>query len=198
MREKKKKSRNSNHNLTEQELKRFYKGIATLPKHDLMFTLALYYGLRVGEIAAIKLSDIEEQNRAITIQGIKGGRQRTYEIPTNLLKKYKLWIVERSKQKKWSTNHYLFTHRDNKNQPMTRTCIQYEFHSFCAKASIQGHSIHDLRHTCAMLQVKKGTDPIRLRNWLRQKSIQSTQVYFEEFHDKEYEKQTQKVFKDFL
>jgi len=47
-------------------------------RDEVMFKLGLYLGLRVQEICNIRLEDIDPENRAITIQGIKGGRIRTY------------------------------------------------------------------------------------------------------------------------
>lgn len=190
--------RNNNHTLTRGQLQNFKQVISNSPKHDLLFSLTLFYGLRVSEVHSLRLSDINSNPRQITIQGKKGGRKRTYFIPQALWKKIQEWLKERNQNPKHKNNPYLFPHRLKEDQPMTRIGVQYDFKSFSQKAGIEGHSVHDLRHTCAMLQVEKGTDPIRLRNWLRQKQIQSTQKYFEEFNDRQYEKKVEDTFKDLI
>lgn len=177
-------SKGKNHSLSLQDLTKFKQVISSSPKHDCMFSLALFYGLRVAEIAKIKISDINLSTKEITIQGVKGGRERTYSLPPSILKKFTAWLEQRSSNEKAKDNPYLFPHRIKENACMSREGIQYDFRSYCAKVGIKGHSVHSLRHTCAMLRVKAGVDPIRLRNWLRQRQIQSTQKYFEEFEDR--------------
>lgn len=192
------KTQGKNHTIPKRQLKRFLQVIANSPKHDLMFSLTLFFGLRVAEASRIKLSDIKPSTKEITIQGVKDGRIRTYSIPAPLWKKYQTWMEERERDKKSISNPYLFPHRLKRNQPMTREGFQYDFKAFCKKAGIEGHSIHDLRHTCAMIRVEQGVNPIDLRNWLRQKSISSTEKYFEEYNSKADEKKAQKDFKDLL
>ncbi|MBA7616198.1 Tyrosine recombinase XerC [subsurface metagenome] len=196
MKPKKQKTRKRGSALSLQELKRFLKVIADSPKHALMFILTLFYGLRVGETAQIKLSNINKAAREITITGLKNGRTQTYVIPPSIFKKLTAWLVERNRNEKVKTNPYLFPHRTKRNAAMTRIGIQYDFKMFCEKAKISKHSVHDLRHTCAMFQVEKGTDPVRLRNWLRQRYLSSTEKYFEEFEDRNHGKTVQKIFEN--
>lgn len=144
-------------------------------RDEVMFKLGLYLGLRVQEICNIKLKDIDPENRAITIQGIKGGRLRTYnDIEEKLWKKL-------SRYSKTIKSTYLFPSSRNSKGKLTTMAVQRLFKFYAKKAELPEHfSIHALRHSCGIIRAKANQSPIKIMLWLRQRSISSTQTYFEQ------------------
>jgi len=137
-------------------------------RDQVMMGLTLYLGLRVSELINIKISDIEPESRQITVQGLKGGRRRSYaEIEEKLWSKLVRYIrKERATDKLFS---------------VTDQAAKNAFKKYARLAGLNSDfSIHSLRHTCAMLKAKSGDSPIKIMLWLRHRSIQSTQRYFEQ------------------
>ena len=61
-------------------------------RDELAMRVCFRFGLRVQELANLKLSDINFDSRQITVRGVKSGRTRTYDIDQELwdkLVKYK-------------------------------------------------------------------------------------------------------------
>jgi len=172
--------------LSKEELILFFKTVdkAKHPQHRLAFRLIVHFGLRVQEAVNIKLEDIE-LNESIGIQGIKKGRQRIYtgkEVPGKIWRCYKAWIKERGKSK----NPYLFPSRFHAEKSLTAEALKMAFRSYVESSEIDSHySIHALRHSCAIMMVKAKEQPVTIMNWLRHRSIASTQVYIESFIDYE-------------
>jgi len=172
--------------LSKGELVSFFKTVdkAKRPQHRLAFRLIVHFGLRVQEAVNIKLEDIEK-SESIRIQGIKKGRQRIYtgkEVPGKIWKCYNAWVKERGKSK----NPYLFPSRFHADKSLTAEALKTAFRSYIESSDIDSHySIHALRHSCAIMMVKDKEQPITIMNWLRHRSIASTQVYIESFIDYE-------------
>jgi len=172
--------------LSKEELVSFFKVVdkAKRPQHRLAFRLIVHFGLRVQEAVNIKLEDIE-LGESMRIKGIKNGRERIYtglEIPAKIWRCYKAWIKERGKSK----NPYLFPSRFHANKSLTPEAFKTAFQGYIEASDINTHySIHALRHSCAIMMVKGKEQPVTIMNWLRHRSIASTQVYIESFIDYE-------------
>jgi len=156
--------------LNESQLKAFRQALKKGKnlRDEVMMELTLYLGLRVSELVAIRLSDIEEESRQITIQGKKGGRRRSYpEIEEGLWTKLTRYI------KRAKIEDALF--------PITDQSAKNVFKKYAKLAGLSSdYSIHSLRHTIAMMKAKRGDSPIKIMLWLRHRSISSTQQYFEQ------------------
>lgn len=175
--------------LNDEQLKQFLKAVngngSQVIRNRAMFRLCLYLGLRVGELARIRLEDIDFNEIEITIKGLKNGRKRTYPIEGNLWRKMKQWIQERKKladcipeRKK---NPYLFPHRLLHDKHITEEAINRAFKIYAGEAGLPtDFSVHCLRHSCAIELVSKGETPISIMKWMRHRSITSTQIYFEQ------------------
>jgi integrase len=156
--------------LNEAQLRAF---TTALEKHgnlrdQCMMALTLYLGLRAQELVNIQLKDIGFDSHQITIQGLKSGRRRTYSDLDEKLWKKLCQYVKREKP-----SQQLF--------PVTVQTAKNAFKRFASLAGLSpSFSIHALRHTCAMLQAKRGDSPIRIMLWLRHRSLHSTQRYVEQ------------------
>jgi site-specific recombinase XerD len=188
--------------LSDNQLQSFMKVIKTSKRDDFLFSLMLYVGARVSEIANLKLDDINDESNQIVIRGVKSGNTRTYTINGKLWKKYLRWQKERSRIQDSQKNPYLFiTSRGVYDEGMSRDGIQWLFKKYIKAAGIKnGFSAHSLRHTCAIQRVRAGHSAVRIQKWLRQKRLDSTLKYFELAGRElmEDESEAQAVFDKFL
>lgn len=172
--------------LSKGELVSFFKTVDKVkhPQHRLAFRLIVHFGLRVQEAVNIKLEDID-LGESIRIKGIKNGRERNYtgrEIPAKIWSCYRTWLRERGKSK----NPYLFPSRFYDDKSLTTAALKTAFQGYLDSSDVSSHySVHALRHSCAIMMVEAKEQPVTIMNWLRHRSIASTQVYIESFIDYE-------------
>jgi len=180
--------------LNDEQLKAFITQVEKRNLRDeVLFKLALYLGLRVQEVCNIKLDDIEQDSRAITICGVKNGRVRTYaDMEDRLWKKLKRYSCS-------VNDEYLFPSKKRPDKGMTTANLQRLFKLYASKAGLPEHfSIHSLRHSCGIIRAKEGRSAIQIMLWLRHRSILSTQVYFETVAFEKDAEQANKEFGSYL
>lgn len=172
--------------LNESQLERFNKTLKRSGnlRDILIFELTIYFGLRVSELLNLRVSHIDFTNQQLTIQGSKGGYKRTYaNVSEKLLKKVAKYIKE------FEIEDQLFM--------ISRQSIYKLFKKYLRSAKIDGRfSPHSLRHSTAFLMIRNGASPYEVRNWLRHKSIMSTQVYFENIAFENLGGKVSKMFSD--
>lgn len=163
-----------------EELSTWIKTLSKAPLKDrLMFGLTLYYGLRVSEVVTIRLVDISFHPPQITTRGLKHGLTRTDKLPSYLLRLLNRWL------KITKPKEFLFPGRFTGDA--TSTAAQLRFYQLRDLAGLNKRfSIHSLRHTCAMVQVRNGKSPIFVQAWLRQKRLDSTLKYFRAIEQEKY------------
>lgn len=122
------------------------KGRQTWVTRHMLVSFALRTGLRVSEIANLKLSDIHMGKESyLIVRAGKGGKDRTVYFNGGLVKHLKIYLD--IKVKTWrEKSDYLFSHN---GKPFTPTALHISFKKACERAGINGHSIHDARHTYA-------------------------------------------------
>lgn len=183
--------------LTDEELLRFKK-VKKSPMYDLGFDLCLTYALRVAELVDLRLEDFDFANAEIFVQGMKGGRKKHHPMNGAIAKKYQKWLKVRDQMEQAKGNPYLFSSKRNWYESVSRDSFQKEFRTICEKANISGHSIHDLRHTCAIRLIKAGQSLIFVRDWLRQRNLSSTEIYLRYIDDKKEAKKNLEIVSGLL
>src|SRR4030042_3947377 len=94
--------------LSDSELSAFFKIAKKSKRDDLLFSLILFFGLRSREAAELKINNFDFQNLTITIKGLKGGLERSYEeVPGVIWHKLRMYLKIRKGHAK---NPYLFPH----------------------------------------------------------------------------------------
>ena len=181
--------------LTDDELKRFLKiAERSSPKDDALFHLMFYYALRVGEVTALPMSDINAQarpERQLTVRALKNGLTKTYDIPAWLWRKVARWI----RQRQAADSPYLFPHRDRADTPASREGVQCSFKALAKRAGITRKvSCHDLRHTAATKLAMNGDSLVDVAGWLRHSSLTSSQRYIDYRNNKEHERRVKQRF----
>ncbi len=172
--------------LTKEETKRLWntchegatiaksKGIQAPVRDALIIELALGSGLRVSEMANLKVEDLylKRGQGSIHVKNGKGGKNRVVDIGSNLKKRILEFLNYRTMD-----SQYLFP--SERGEKMTRSGIQQVFKKWAKKAGLPSHySIHSLRHTYATNLYKASGYNLRLvQIQLGHSSPSITQVY---------------------
>lgn len=139
-----------------------------------LIDLLVSTGIRIGEAAAITLSDIVLADRTLLIHG-KGRKQRLIYVSSPIT-----WerIKALVKQRKNAENHFLFVNRYGR--PITVHGIEDIYKKYANKARINAKSTpHYLRHTFATNLLANGADLRSVQEILGHASVATTQIYTE-------------------
>ncbi len=137
--------------------------------------LSLYCGLRAGEIFNLCWSDIDLQNKIITLRNTKNTKTRIIYMPDNI---YKMLLHKSINQKKSS---FLFLNKDGNK-------VKGVSHAFAHVVDIlklnegvkdirQKVVFHTLRHTYASWLAQMGTDLYVVQHLMGHSSFAMTQRY---------------------
>jgi len=158
--------------LSEDELARLFNSLDNL-KHKAMLFSAYSAGLRVSEIAALKIKHIDSGRMQIFIENAKGKKDRYVNLSPILLDVLRAYI----KTYKPKPKEYLFESEQTNSFYPTRT-IQRIFQIAKEKARIpKTVGIHSLRHSFATHLLEKGTDIKYIKELLGHFSIKTTERY---------------------
>lgn len=143
--------------------------------------LALSTGLRVAEIASLKISDIflREPYCALLVRNGKGGKKRLVRFNGAFRKHYEEYVLwKQSIGEPAGPSDPLFLSSNTKGH-MTTRAIEKAFKRTAARAGLSSHySIHGLRHTYACELYKASGYNLRLvQKQLGHSHIGTTQVY---------------------
>lgn len=147
--------------------------------------IALYTGLRIGEISGLTWSDIDLENKIIhvvrTIQrvSVTGKSAKTeviFDLPKSKNSVRKIPIAQNlltylTEKKKLSVGNYVV---NNKNSFAEPRLINYHFKQTVEQAKIPSIHFHALRHTFATRCIENGIDIATLSRLLGHQSIKLT------------------------
>ena len=133
-------------NQTEQEILR---NSCETPKEKAFFELLISSGIRVGELCAIKMEDINLENRTLFVTNGKGGKSRTVKFSTKAKIDIKNYIVNKKNKE------YLFeTDRRPYNKVGVRS-MQELMKKIVNRSGLEGRIFcHRLRTTTASNAIK--------------------------------------------
>jgi len=159
--------------LTRDEINRLINDCANV-KHKTFLMLAYGSGLRVSEIASLRVNDIDSKAMRIFVKDGKGGKDR-YTILSHeclcVMREY--WTIYRPKHR----DGWLFLGIKNKTH-ISSAAIEDAFNKQLEKAGITKNvSIHTLRHDFATHLLEDGVDLFRIKELLGHASLSSTTVY---------------------
>lgn len=141
--------------------------------------LELFYGtgIRLSELANLKLNDIDYSNRLIKVSG-KGKKERLVplgEMATHALTKY--LEVKTDFQKKTIVNDVSHIFLNKYGKPLSRRGIQRRVEKYLRVVSVSGTSPHVLRHSFATHLLDQGADLVAVKELLGHASLSTTQIY---------------------
>jgi integrase len=173
--------------LTREEAQTLLKVLADhYPRYYPFFLCALRTGMRLGEIRALKWSDIDFQGGFIEVCRAytkghfttpKNGKTRRVDMSRQLGKTLQALKTEnkrRSLSKGWGELPELVFVNEFGNIIDEGNLRRRVFHPALAKAGLRRIRIHDLRHTYASLLIQQGESLAYVRDQLGHHSIQIT------------------------
>ncbi|MTI71206.1 MAG: integrase [Firmicutes bacterium] len=156
--------------LSEMEVKNILNNIKNL-KHKAILYIVYSSGLRVSEVAKLKVKDIDSSRMLIHVVQGKGKKDRYTMLSNatlNILREY---------SRSYKPKNWLFP-GGNEGKHITERTIQRVFKNACANANINKEvSIHVLRHSFATHLLESGTDLRYIQELLGHKSSKTTEIY---------------------
>lgn len=171
-------------------------------KYTIFFTLAVFTGLRRGELLGLEWKDIDWENELLSVvrtssytkeKGIYTDTPKTkssvrsMKLPTEVmqkLKEFKNWQngYKAKLGTKWIECDRLFTKKDG--SPMgTRQPYEY-FERFCKRTGMRFVNIHSFRHFNASVLISNGVDVKTVQGCLGHSSAATTlNIYAHSFQE---------------
>lgn len=162
---------------TREEFNKFLPSVADKPQSYTAFLTLYYTGMRIGELMALTLNDIDFEQNVITINKsyqrldkediITAPKtpksNRVIAIPpflTDALKQYtdKIYMLEPTDR--------IF--------PFTKHFLCHEMKRGCSKSSVKHIRLHDLRHSHASLLIELGFSPLLIAERLGHEKVETT------------------------
>ena len=153
--------------------------IAATPKlkYRTIFSVAYGAGLRVGEVVALKVTDIDSQRMTLRIQQGKGQKDRYALLSPAMLKILRSWWKQAHAQGKIGADGWLFPGGRRGHHVGTRQ-VNRLIHEAAELASLDKHvSMHPLRHSFATHLLEDGVDIRVIQVLLGHKKLETTALY---------------------
>jgi len=140
-------------------------------KHKVLLMLTYSAGLRVSEVAKIKVCDIDSGRMLLRISQGKGRKDRYTILSSKLLEELRKYY------KQYRPKDYLFQGQNGEDH-ITERSVQRVFKSACQKAKISKKvGIHSLRHSFATHLLEQGTDLRYIQELLGHSSSKTKEIY---------------------
>ncbi|MDX7986823.1 integrase [Xenorhabdus sp. 12] len=138
--------------------------------------LTYIHGLRVSELTALKVSDIDITGRTIYIKRLKNGFSTTHPISTMEKALIIKWLQVRNCNSVYLSSPWLFPSR--KGGRLSRQWVHVLMGRYGEKAglSIKLHP-HKLRHSCGFELANQGLDTRLIQDYLGHRNIRHTMHY---------------------
>ena len=158
--------------LTKEELSAFF-NVCDNFKFKTIFMLVYGSGLRIGEVANLRVEDIDSKNMRIFVRAGKGNKERYTILPKqslDMLREY--WRKYRQHKRRGR----IFLSESGK--AITVGVIREHFRKYRRKAKInEKATVHTLRHNFATDLIERGATLIQVKELMGHSNIRSTMAY---------------------
>lgn len=146
-------------------------------KHQTALTLAYGAGLRVSEVVALKVADIDSQRMTLRIEQAKGRKDRYAMLSPLLLQRLRTWWRVAHAQGKMLPGGWLFPGLDPV-ESLTPRQLNRAIHAAAEAAHIDKRvTMHSLRHAFATHLLEQKVDIRVIQVMLGHKKLETTTVY---------------------
>jgi len=136
---------------------------------------ALDLGLRAGEIAHLKINDIDWRAGTVTLKGTKSLRQDVLPLPMETGQALADYLQH---ERPLTTHPAVFVRKlDAQDHAITSMAVQKVLKHACQRAGLMHSSGHALRHTVACRMVENGSSLKEVADVLRHRSLNTTLIY---------------------
>ncbi len=137
-----------------------------------MFELFYSSGLRLSELAALNIDDLDLTEQSLRVRQGKGGKQRELPIGSKAIIAINKWLAYRPE----TNNQALFT--SNKGRRLGQRSIQLRLDRWGKKVGLPEHiHPHMLRHSFASHLLESSQDIRAVQELLGHSNISTTQIY---------------------
>jgi integrase/recombinase XerC len=140
-----------------------------------MFELFYSSGLRLSELAALNLTDVDLPDNSLIVRTGKGGKSRILPVGSKAVKAIKNWLQERLKIAAASESALFVSTRGTR---LGQRSIELRLDQWCKKKGIAEHiHPHMLRHSFAGHLLESSQDLRAVQELLGHSNISTTQIY---------------------
>jgi site-specific recombinase XerD len=162
--------------LSREEVSRLIDCARTL-KHRTALSVAYGAGLRVSEVVALKVTDIDSTRMLLRVEQAKGQKDRYALLPPILLERLRTWWRHARAAGKVLPGGYLFPGLDPLDSMSTRQ-LNRAVHEAAQAAHIDKRvSMHSLRHAFATHLLEQKEDIRTIQVLLGHKKLETTALY---------------------
>ena len=179
--------------LAGEQVQRLFAQIAH-PMDRALFLVMLRCGLRVSEVAQLKLEQIDWEQEALHILQGKGRKDRCVYMSPDLVASLHQCLEQHPGDR---AQGYVFWNRKRRQQALSVKAIQKKMERYAKAAGIIA-SCHSLRHTFASNLLEHGAEVVAIRDFLGHSQIASSERYGKISSQKvkqEYMRTMQKILK---
>lgn len=139
-------------------------------KHKLIIQILYCSGLRVSEVVALHINDLDFNRKIIHLKGAKGAKDRITIVSETVLKNIEKYLQE------FRPQDYLF--ESNRGDKLTTRTIQAVVSQNTKKAGLNKPvSPHSFRHSFATHLLESGLDIRYIQSLLGHARLETTQIY---------------------
>ena len=149
----------------------------TCLKHRAALSVAYGSGLRVAEVASLKVGDIDSKRMLIVVERGKGGRGRHALLSADLLGLLRAWWQEGRQNGVMRPGGWLFPGQDPAKPVTTRQLSRVVEAAALAAGLTKNVSPHTLRHSFATHLLEDGTDIRVIQVLLGHSKLDNTALY---------------------
>ena len=157
--------------MSAEEIKQLIDGVKN-EKHRTIIMLLYSTGMRLAEICALKITDIDSKNMRIKVVQGKGAKDRFTLLSEQVLTELRAYYLI------YRPITYLFN-GSKPGSPMSLRNVQHLVQKWMAQAGLADnqYSVHTIRHSFATHLVDNGTDLHTVKELLGHTNLQTTMQY---------------------
>jgi len=157
--------------MTQDEIRSVINAVKNI-KHRMLLSLMYSTGMRLSEIANLKIDEVDSKQMRIRITSGKGKKDRYVPLSVMILNELRYYYIQYRPEK------FLFNGAGKGRKYAPRT-IQHILQFALAKAGLQNknYSIHTIRHSFATHLIDNGTDLQAIQQLMGHQHINQTLQY---------------------